>query len=131
MEVKKILIVADDNPPSIKAVQFGFNLARNLGAKAALLTVIEPGTTIGSPDAGIFPDDALAAIKARAHGFLERMKWAYAHSVETELEVIVGEIIPIVIKVVNDYGANLIVTGTHGHTGLSRLFTGSVAESIT
>ena len=86
---------------------------------------------MGARDAGIFPDDALAAIKARAYGFLERMKWAYAHSVETELEVIVGEIIPIVIKVVNDYGANLIVTGTHGHTGLSRLFTGSVAESIT
>ena len=55
MEVKKILIVADDNPPSIKAVQFGFNLARNLGAKAALLTVIEPGTTIGSPGCRYFP----------------------------------------------------------------------------
>ena len=124
------MIVADDSLLSIKAVQSGFDLARNFGAKVLLLTIIEPGSAIGNPDAGVFPDDALAAIEAQVHDFMERMKGFYAHSVETELEVIVGEIIPIVIKVVNDYSADLIVTGTHGRTGLSKLFTGSIAETI-
>jgi len=124
------LIIVDDSLPSIKAVQFGFGFARDLGAKVMLLSVIEPALTLGNPDAGIFPDDAEIAAKAKTGEFLKQMKTAYAKSVRTELAIPEGDIGPIVLKFIADWHADLVVTGTHGRTGISKLLSGSVAESI-
>ena len=130
MKIEKILIVADDSPPSIRAVQYGFNLARDVGAKVMLLSVIEPESAAGNPDAGVFPDDALLAVKAKTADFLQRMKKDYAGLVDTEIQAPAGDILPAIIKTIEDWGAGLVVTGTHGRTGLSKLFSGSIAESL-
>ena len=95
-----------------------------------LLSVIEPDLILGNPDAGIFPDDAEIAAKANTADFLTRMQNDYAQSIETELASPEGDIGPIVLKVIADWHADLVVTGTHGRTGISKLVTGSVAESI-
>jgi nucleotide-binding universal stress UspA family protein len=130
MKIEKILIVADGSASSIKAVQYGFSLAKDVGAKVMLLSVIEPESAAGNPDAGIFPDDALIAIKAKTTEFLQRMEKNHGSSVETELQAPVGEILPATIRTINDWGASLVVTGIHGRTGLSKLFGGSIAESL-
>jgi nucleotide-binding universal stress UspA family protein len=41
-----------------------------------------------------------------------------------------GEPSDIILNVAKDGGADLIVMGTHGRTGLSRLLIGSVAEAV-
>src|ERR1700733_9219581 len=130
MKIEKILIVADDSPPSVKAVQYGFNLARDIGARVLLLSVIEPESVAGNPDAGIFPDGALAVTNARTSDFLKRMEINYGQAVATELQTRIGEILPTIISTINEWGASLVIAGTHGRTGLSKLFGGSVAESI-
>ena len=130
MNIEKILIVADDSAASVKAVRYGFDLARDAGAKVLLLSVIEPMSAIGNPDAGIFPDDALMALKDRTDTFLRQMETAYAGSVETELRRELGDIQPTIIKTITDWGASLVIAGTHGRSGLNKLFTGRVAESI-
>ena len=130
MKIKKILIVVDDSLPSIKAVKFGYGFARKFGGKVMLLSVIEPDLILGNPDAGIFPDDAEIAAKANTADFLTRMQNDYAQSIETELASPEGDIGPIVLKVIADWHADLVVTGTHGRTGISKLVIGSVAESI-
>jgi nucleotide-binding universal stress UspA family protein len=130
MKTDKILIVADDSPSSFKAIQYGFNMARDLGAKVTLLSVVEPGHALGNPDAGIFPDDALFFLKEKTGEFLNRVKNDYGSGVDTELMAPVGHIQSTVIDIAGKWGADLIVAGTHGRTGLSKLFSGSVAESI-
>jgi nucleotide-binding universal stress UspA family protein len=130
MKIEKILIVADDSPPSIKAVQYGYNLAKDIGAKVMLLSVIEPESVAGNPDAGIFPDDALATAKTKTDDFLKHMQKSYGQAVPTELQTRVGEILPTILYTITDWGASVVVAGTHGRTGLSKLFGGSVAESI-
>jgi len=130
MKIKKILIVVDDSLPSIKAVQFGYGFAKKFEAKVMLLSVIEPDLTLGNPDAGIFPDDALIAARAKTADFLQRMKDDYAQSVETELAAPEGDIGPNVLTMITDWHADLVVTGTHGRTGISKLLIGSVAESF-
>jgi len=130
MRTDKILIVTDDGPSSAKAIQYGFNLARDLGAKVLLLCVIEPAMTIGDPDAGLFPDDVLINLIAKTKDFLSRMKIKYGTAVETEIMAPVGDIQTTIINTAVDWNASLIIAGTHGRTGLSRLFNGSVAESI-
>jgi nucleotide-binding universal stress UspA family protein len=130
MKTDKILIVADDSRSSIKAIQYGFNMAREMGAKVMLLCVIDPALASGNPDAGIFPDDALIALKAKTDNFLNRIKNEYAGNLDTEIMAPVGDIQTNVIDIAVKWSAGLIVTGTHSHTGLSRLFIGSVSESI-
>ncbi len=130
MKIEKILIVADDSPTSVKAVQYGFNLARDAGASVMLLNVIDAESVAGNPDAGIFSDDALIAMKAKADDFLKSMKSTYGQAVETEVRATVGEVMPTIIKTITDWNASLVVIGTHGRTGMSKLFSGSIAESI-
>ncbi|WP_295667600.1 universal stress protein [uncultured Mucilaginibacter sp.] len=130
MKIGKILIVADDSAPSVKAIQFGFNLARDLSANIILLSVIDPIDSLGNPDAGIFPDDALMAAKANVETFVVEMKEKYGAGVDTELLTPVGDILSSVTKITVQQGADLIVAGTHGRTGLSLLFKGSISESI-
>lgn len=130
MKIEKILIVADDSAPSIKAIKYGFALAAKLGAKVTLLSVVEPGHALGNPDAGVFPDDALMVFKEKTVAFLNRIKNDYGSGVDTELTTPVGDIQSTVINVAVKWGADMIIAGTHGRTGLSKLFSGSVAESI-
>lgn len=130
MNINKILIVVDDTNSSVKAVQYGFNLARDLGAKVMLLGVIEPESAAGNPDAGIFPDDALIAIKDRTGAFLTQMESAYAKSVQTELHLEAGDIQPTIVKTIGDWGAGMVVVGTHDRSGLSKLLTGNIVGSI-
>ncbi len=130
MKTSKILIVADDSRSSIKAIKYGFNLAMDLNAKVMLISVIETALILGNPDAGIFPDDALISLKNKTEDFLNRMKSQYGKDIDTELMAPVGDIQPIVIETAGKWKASLIITGTHGRTGLKNLLNGSVAESI-
>ncbi len=130
MKTDKVLIVADDSPSSVKAIQYGYNLARDLGAKVTLLSVIDPSLALGNPDAGIFPDDALIAFKKKSDDFLNRMKAKYGDGANTEIMSPVGDAQATVIDIAVKSDAGLIVTGTHSRKGLSQLFKGGIAESI-
>jgi len=130
MKIEKILIVADNSPASIKAIQYGFNLAKDMGAKVLLLSVIQAGSAAGNPDAGIFPDDALAQLKEQVANFLQQAKPDDVQGIDIETRTPVGEILPVVVQAIANWGADLVVAGTHGRTGLSKLFSGSVSESI-
>lgn len=49
-------------------------------------------------------------------------------TVEHRLEY--GEPVPVILQTAQEIGADLIVMGTHGRTGLRRLLMGSVAENV-
>lgn len=130
MKTDKILIVADDSISSQKAICYGFKIAAGLGARVMLLSVIEPEDIAGNPDAGIFPDDIRRAAKKRIEAFLSEMKQKYGSGTDTEIASLVGEIQKVVVEAAKEWGAGLIVAGTHGRTGINKLFHGSIAESI-
>ena len=50
--------------------------------------------------------------------------------VEVEHHVIEGEPAVEILKMASSKSADIIVMGTHGHTGLTRLLVGSVAEDV-
>ena len=124
MKIERILIVADDSPPSINAIRYGFSLAKDAGAKVLLLSVIDPEAAAGNPDAGIFPDDALATVKSRADDFLQQVTNSYAQAVGTESLAIEGDVQSTVIKIIGDWKADFIIIGTHRRTGLGKWLLG-------
>jgi nucleotide-binding universal stress UspA family protein len=130
MKYERILIVADDSPTEIKAVRYGFDLAKQLKSKVGLIGVIEPVSEEGNVDAGVFPDQARHQAKKRMKEFLHNLKKDYAGKVPTEIFAPEGEIHDVILQMSNELGAQLIVAGTHCRKGLSRLMMGSMAEGI-
>ena len=130
MNTDKILIVADESPASVKAVQYGFKLADDLGAAVMLINVVEPSLAIGNPDAGVFPDDALSVLKSNADALLNRLKEKYAGDVPTTMATPIGHAQTTIIDTAVKWGAGLIVVGAHAHTVLGKLFRGDISESV-
>ncbi|MDP1560504.1 MAG: universal stress protein [Pirellulaceae bacterium] len=84
--------------------------------------VMEPGVVWGSLDEGSITkhcEDSFQALLA------SRTDWAGVH-----FKVLVGDPGLSVTDYAKDHGAELIVISSHGHTGLSRLLLGSVAERV-
>jgi len=130
MKIDRILVLADDTPCSENAARFGFDLAKGLGAAIILLGVIEPIMTAGNTDAGIFPDDALMALKNKTADFLERIKNRHGADVHTETLILNGEILPIVMQVIQSSAIDLVIAGSQARHGLSKLLGDNIAESI-
>ena len=130
MQPERILIVANDSPSSLKAVNYGYTLAADLGAKVALLGVVDEALTEGNVDAGIFPDEAARQLKEKLELFLHQLARDHANGVDTEILTPEGEVTQTILQTAREWDAHLIVVGTHGRTGLNRLLIGSLAEDI-
>jgi nucleotide-binding universal stress UspA family protein len=83
------------------------------------------------------PSDTLETLQNEARGRAEQAT-ARAHQVLTEahLEPAKTEFLPIgdarqvILDEATDWGADLIVLGSHGYHGIDRLMLGSVSESV-
>lgn len=130
---KHILLPTDGSEPSMRAVETGADLARQLGADVTVMTAIEhfPTGIVGSPyrpEARESADAAHAAAVERLEAAEEvvRVRGVRCHRVLTrEQPVHQG-----VISAAATAGADLIVMGTHGATGLERLLLGSQTQRV-
>jgi nucleotide-binding universal stress UspA family protein len=129
IKIKKILIIADESDSAAKAIQYGFGLAAKLKANVLILSIIEPSQVLGNPDAGVFPDDALIDKKAKAEDFLNKLK-KHPSAENLETSVVVGDTLKTTIETAKKWKADLVVTCTHNQSGLSKLFSGDITESI-
>jgi nucleotide-binding universal stress UspA family protein len=130
MNYKRILIVTDDSPSSLKAARYGYDLAKQLDAKVALLGVLDRTMAEGNVDAGIFPEQALNDLRKNMKKFLEGVEKDYADDVDTEIFTPEGDVKEVCLQMAKEWDAQLIVAGTHGRKGLNRLLMGSMAEGI-
>lgn len=126
--MKKILIAVDDSPIAEKITAKGFHLGLQLNADIALLSVVD--TTFLITDGGVTPKELAESIKNDFKKkqqmlvdkvFKENKVWTFVEE---------GKPFEVILKVANEWGADLIVLGTHGRTGLSHLLMGSVAEKV-
>ena len=129
MSYTKILIAVDSSEYSMKAAKKGLELAHQLGAKAALLYVIDKSQSLGNVDAGITHEEALIILKKEAEQTLDELTQMYNGN---EIMKFMPEGNPDedIIETAKDWNADLLVMGTHGRTGLKHLLMGSVAERV-
>jgi nucleotide-binding universal stress UspA family protein len=74
---------------------------------------------------------AVEELVKKAKEFVENVKKnAESQSVSAEAYVKEGETFKMIINIAGETGANLIVMGSHGSTGLKRLLMGSVTEKV-
>lgn len=129
MTYSKLLIAVDNSPYSFAAVKRGFDLAQQLDAKVGLVFVANKARIIHNADAGILPEEAMVILRQEAESTLAKLSALYAAE---DVVTFMPEDEPAegIIKTAESWGADLIVMGTHGRTGLLHLLLGSVAEQV-
>jgi nucleotide-binding universal stress UspA family protein len=136
MPIRKILVATDFSEQAAVAVAHARVLANRDRGELILLHV--------EPDAGPAPtgaaisqsamDDVQALrhqLAGEARSDLEALAEGFrADGLTVTVEIRVGHPDEAITEAAQELGADLIVTGTHGRTGLARFFLGSVAEKV-
>jgi universal stress protein A len=133
--IKKILCPTDFSEPSQYATRFAIALGGKLGASIFVVHVHHPilplASTLETSGPWVYPDllERLAqAAQQSLSQWLERFSDA-----NVPLKGLVVEGAPthqVIQKTAEEVGAQLLVIGTHGRTGLTRFLLGSVAEKV-
>src|SRR5262249_44810825 len=129
----RILVATDFSECSEAAANGALELARRVGANVTLFhaypvpvfPVAEGGMIL--PTAETFSTIADSAHEQLA-AFSERIN--AGSNVVLETVVIEGTVAETIVRAAQNIGADLIVVGTHGRTGLKHLLLGSVAEHV-
>jgi len=126
VDIKTIVAPTDFSPSGEAAVQFATSLARGLGASLVLVYAADAAVSYGLDTIHpvlIEPD--FAALEELLAG-----AGPGDGSVPCRRRVVEGDPADVILRVADEEKADLIVMGTHGRTGLTRLLMGSVAESV-
>jgi len=126
IQLKNILYPTDFSEPSELALPFATALARRYSATIHALHVLTPVVTPEASMSGL----AIQAEVESAEQFMRQLESQLAgldHLATVESALSVWEAVE---NVIQDHSVDLIVMGTHGRTGVSRLLLGSVAEEV-
>jgi universal stress protein A len=127
-----ILLTTDFSDASEEAVTKADEMARATGAKLTVLNVHHQAPA--APEAVIPPDKQVtpAELDAEARQKLDDLRSTLLQGVESVSLVSLENVsAPLAIcEYAAQHGVDLIVIGTHGRTGMSRLLLGSVAEKV-
>jgi nucleotide-binding universal stress UspA family protein len=128
---RRILCPVDTSPFSRRAVRYAVALGKWYDAEVTVLSVrpaaLPPGLWLSGPsavplEAPTSHEEAVDAIREFARG---------ASGADPSRVVVAdGSIVPEIVRVARELPADLIVMGTHGHSGFERLLLGSVTERI-
>jgi nucleotide-binding universal stress UspA family protein len=126
MYAKKILFPTDFSHLSDNALQHATTLARETGATLLILHVEEPPIAYGGGEMyyGI-PDPDQDEMRRMLNEIRPTDP-----SVHFEHRMVMGDPAGEIVKIADEEHVDMIVMGTHGRTGLSRVLMGSVAESV-
>ncbi|QEC66258.1 universal stress protein [Panacibacter ginsenosidivorans] len=126
--IKKILIAVDDGPTAEKVALSAFHFAHQLKAEMALVSVVDTASLMseGGITVGELADIMTKEYKQNHQLLMDKIfkdvkVWSFVEKGKPHEEI---------LKVAQEWEADLIVMGTHGRTGLAHLFMGSVAEKI-
>ncbi len=128
MPYKKVLIAVDDSEHSIKVVEHGVNSSSQLGATIALVFVIDTTKVNNEGKSGRLPQEQIAKLKDGAEKFIDGIV-NQLNLDKFERFLPEGKPSKEIVSTANTWGADLIIMGTRGKTGIKRLLLGSTAEN--
>lgn len=136
MNTETLLVAIDPHAHASEIVAEASALAAKLGAELVLLHVLPVKPSVDL-DVLVYPEAHPAAAvamrdeeRAVVPVLRELAALAGSKGARARLRVAHGEVVQAILEVAADVGAGLIVLGTHGRRGVSRLALGSVAESV-
>jgi nucleotide-binding universal stress UspA family protein len=134
---KKILVCLDGSGFAEHILPYAIEQAQKFDSKIVLLRVIPAfptiGKIIGKPELTDEMQEAenLTNKESRAVDYVDKMvTYLEGKGLDTEGVIIKGTPDKAIGTYIGQYGVDLIALATHGHSGLGRVFSGSVAEYL-
>jgi nucleotide-binding universal stress UspA family protein len=127
-------VATDGSDQSIRAARRAGELLRSAD-QLTLLTVLTevPGDDAGGFEGSVYTPDEMERVwnaeLAEAGEELERTAAALT-TARVEKRIEVGDVARTICGIAEELGVDVIVVGSHGRTGLGRLFLGSVSEHV-
>ncbi|MGI4721336.1 MAG: universal stress protein [Janthinobacterium lividum] len=129
-----ILVPTDGSVVAGLAAQAAIELARSSGGSIVALSIAVPEAFLPSIEGGIVldPGQQIDALLEHAHGYVTKL----AESVRqagidcTPITRIHPDPARAIVDASREYRCDLIVMGSHGRRGLSRLLAGSVTQEV-
>ena len=129
VRLNSVLIATDFSAASEKALRHTLSIARYYGAKLYIMHVVSSaGLTMAGPDA--IAQATTAALRDTTLTERELIASGALRDLRHRMIVSHGDIWTQLQAVIQGESIDLVVTGTHGRTGLKKLVLGSVAEQI-
>jgi nucleotide-binding universal stress UspA family protein len=129
---RKILCPVDFSESSDRALDYALALGKRYATSVSVMHVLP--TVLADPD--LYPyltEPVLASPEARDRAYRrlgEFVHRALASGIGAEIFLEDGDVVELVLRKAKDLGADLVVMGTHGRRGFSRLILGSVTERV-
>lgn len=121
LPLKTILVPTDFSELSSKAMKYAEQMARSTGAKVVVLHVDPPLLAFSQT-----PNDPSVHVE-RLRKQLNEIRPA---NIAVEHRLVEGFAADAIIRAAHDLPADMIVMATHGRTGVTEAFLGSVAHSV-
>lgn len=130
--INSILVPVDFSEASFQALEYAIEFGENFAARLLIfhaLSLSESFTAngYGMYDLGALEDAARRDAESQMQKFVGLAKF---HRVQFETVVSIAAPIPEISSLAQERNIDLIITATHGRTGLKHLLMGSIAEHI-
>ena len=130
--IRTILVPTDFSQCSLSGTKYAALLARKLGATLRLFHAIYPYTNYVFVDrAGVRVSGLAEAVEETARQEMDALKQMdFLRGLKVETEILPGAAVDEICAAGGEPDVDLIVTSTHGRTGLKHALIGSVAEHV-
>lgn len=118
--IKSLLIASDLSERSDRAIQRGFMLAAEMGARATVVSIVDDS----------LPEELIAELERRSRDLLHATASSLAGNVEFEIIVRRGDAISQLVEIVNSGGFDMAVVGIHRSRGVFDGLRPTTVESV-
>lgn len=128
---KHILVPTDGSECSFQALEVAAQFASEQRARLTVFTVVDPARAA----AMTFGEASMAAacldaLDAEGEALVRDAASRISVTWPAEVAVLEGTPVQTIVDYVRESGADLVIIGSHGRSGLQRLLLGSVAEGV-
>ena len=132
---KHILVATDGSEASEHAAALAASLARTHGAQITAVYVVDPYPYLGVGESNPYGFESYMAaarqVAASTHNKVAALCAAEKPEVKMQASMVEGVSVTAgILQSAKDHGADLIVIGSHGRSGIRRLMLGSVSNKI-
>jgi nucleotide-binding universal stress UspA family protein len=126
--MEKVIIAIDNSPQSDIVATKGVELANRLNAEVAILSVVD--VQFVASEVNILSQETTQVLKNEFYREHQLLKDKFSRTNKIEAFVEEGTPYEEILRVAEEWEADIIVLGTMGRTGLSHFVIGSVAEKV-
>ncbi|MDB5872782.1 MAG: UspA [Ramlibacter sp.] len=131
---QRILVPVDGSPTAASGIAEAIGLAARLNSRLLFLHIVDDYATLSEMTSAAGYDEMLRGLRHFGLDVLAKAKHAADEAsvhTETLMREVTGKRVPdVIVEQAAQHACDLIVMGTHGRRGLSRIALGSSAEGV-